>query len=421
MGQLTDRSVKSAGEGKHVDGDGLILVVSKTGRRKWVLRFQMGGTRRDMGLGSYPAITLAAARIAASGARTLAAHGQDPILAKQAAKKAERPVPTFEEIAALVIEDAQKASSNAKVRYQWARHLGPAYCEDLLAKPVHEITTTDVAAVLRAVWTKKPAVANKLYPAIRRVFERARIILRDDHNIDLSENPARWADLKAIGFDPPEKLSRGSHPSLSYIEMSAFASDLRIREAMAARALEFLILTNVRTDAVLKARWDEFDLTKAVWTVPLIRLKDRKQRKEAFRIPLPARAIEILVTLGAAKTSPFFFPSHRSDRPLSNMAMLTLLKRMNSGQGGPRWVDGETKRPITAHGFRATFRTWAEEATGFPHAVIEEAMGHQIGTAVERAYRRTDVLEKRRKLMDAWGAFMMPKAANVVPIPKKTA
>ena len=177
-------------------------------------------------------------------------------------------MPTFGEIAALVIADAQAKTTNEKVRYQWARHLGPAYSGPLLDRPVHEITTVEVAAVLAPIWRAKPEVARKTYPAIRRVFDRARVILRDEHAIEMNRNPAEWGDLKALGFETPRELSRGRHPSLPYAQMAEFITDLRGREAVAARALEFLILTNVRTDAVLKATWDQFDLDAAIGPFP---------------------------------------------------------------------------------------------------------------------------------------------------------
>jgi integrase len=182
------------------------------------------------------------------------------------------------------------------------------------------------------------------------------------------------------------------------------------KSGFAARALEFLILTNVRTDPVLKARWEEIDFDAAVWTVPLKNLKDRKHRKEGFRVPLTSRAMTILSEM--SKLSPYIFPGMRIDRPLSNMALVTLIRRMNRPE--PRWMDAESGKQVVSHGFRATFRTSAEESTGFPHAVIEEATGHQIGTTVERAYRRTDVLAKRRTLMEAWAIFCEPAAGNVV-------
>jgi integrase len=419
VGRLTDRTAKTAQIGRHGDGDGLHLVVTKAGRRKWVLRYQLRGVRRDMGLGSYPAIGLSDARVAAAEARKLIARGVDALDARRAAKRAEKPVPTFGDIARVVVADAQAKSTNAKVRYQWERYLGSAYSGPLLDRPANEITTLEVAAVLRPVWRSKPEVARKLYPAIRRVFEHARILLRDEHGIAMPDNPARWGDLKALGFETPARLSRGHHPSLPYAEMPAFMADLRARNAVAARALEFLILTNVRTDAVLKAAWYEFDLEQAVWTVPLANLKDRAYRKDGFRVPLVARAVEIVRRIQDGQVSMFVFPGQARGKPLSNMSLLTLLKRMNSDRD-KKWIDPVGCRPITTHGFRATFRTWAEEQSYFPHAVIEEAMGHSVGTKVERAYRRTDVLERRRELMEAWWQHCESNpATNLVPLKKR--
>jgi integrase len=407
-GQLTERGVQTAKAGRHGDGGGLHLVVSGTGRKKWVLRYQVSGVRKDKGLGSYPDVGLKDARTKAAEHRALIGKGIDPIEAERAAKKAARPVPTFEAVAQLVIADAQKKSVNAKVRYQWERHLGAAYCGALLSRPIHEITTVDVAAVLRPMWRTKPEVARKLYPAIRRVFERARVILRDDHGIAMPDNPARWDDMKAMGFEAPAQLSRGRHPSLPHAQMPKFIAALRARDAVAAGALEFLILTNARTDAVLKAQRTEFDLDAAVWTVPLTSLKDRKHRNEPFRVPLSARAVDIVKRMQKGRVSSFVFPGPVTNKPLSNMALLTLLKRMIAGDS-KRWIDPSSGKRITAHGFRATFRTWAEEVATFPHAVIEQAMGHQVGGQVERAYRRTDVLEQRRRLMDTWAAYCEPR------------
>ena len=410
MARLTERGVQTAKSGRHSDGDGLHLVVSETGRKKWVLRYQVGGVRRDKGLGPYPDVGLKEARSKAAADRALIIKGVDPIDERRAARKTSKPVPTFADIAQLVIADAQGKSTNAKVRYQWERHLGPVYSGPLLTRQVHQITTVDVAGVLRPVWRTKPEVARKLYPAIRRVFERARILLRDEHGISMADNPARWADLKAMGFETPAQLSRGRHPSLPHPLMPQFVANLRARDAIAARALEFLILTNVRTDAVLKATWDQLDLDHAVWTIPLVNLKDRKHRTEGFRVPLVERAVAIVQQMGQGQVSGYVFPGQAQGKPLSNMALLTLLKRMNSGE--KKWLDHANSRPITAHGFRATFRTWAEEVATVPHAVVEQAMGHQVGTQVERAYRRTDVLDKRRALMDAWAQWCEANVAR---------
>jgi integrase len=403
--------------------------VSGTGRKKWVLRYQVAGARKDKGLGTYPAVGLKDARDKAIEARKLVARGVDPIEAERAARKAAKPIPTFREIAKLVIEDAQSKSVNAKVRYQWERHLGPAYSGPLLDRSVHEITALDVAAVLRPVWRSKPEVARKLYPAIRRVFDRARVILRDEHGIAMLENPARWDDLKAMGFETPKELTKGNHPSLPHGRMPEFFAALRARKATAALALELLILTNVRTNAVLRAKWSEFDLDKALWNVPLVNLKDREYRKQSFEVPLAPRALEIVREMEKAHVSAYVFPGKRKAHPLSNIAMLTLLKRMNATPKGeqpapdakPRWHDPASGRAITAHGFRATFKTWAEEVATFPHAVIEHAMGHKVGGKVERAYTRTTLLDMRRTLMDAWAAYFAPPGTveKVTPLRRK--
>jgi integrase len=398
MGELTELGVRRAKEGRHMDGDGLMLVVRASGKKSWLLRYQMNGVRRDMGLGSYPEIGLKAARQKAQDAGRLIGGGSDPIEARKAVRKATKPVPTFAEIAALVIADAWAKTTNEKVRYQWARHLGPAYSGPLLDRPVNKITTLEIAAVLAPIWRTKPEVARKAYPAIRRVFDRARVILRDEHGIEMNRNPAEWTDLKALGFAAPRELSRGRHPSLPYVRMAEFMTDLRGRQAVTAKALEFLVLTNVRTDAVLKATWDQIDPDAAIWSVPLTSLKDREHRREPFRVPLSPHAIAIVREMDEARLSPFVFPGAGASAPLSSMALLALLRRMNSPT---KWIDKDG-RPITIHGFRATFKTWAEEAATFPHAIVEQAMGHQVGGRVERAYMRTDLLEKRRELMDAW-------------------
>jgi integrase len=421
MKNWTDRTVRAAKVDRHAIGGGLYLEVrdGRGGdkRRSWLFRYQMGGKRRAQGLGSYPEIGLADARQRAAEARASVAKGVDPVEARKAAQQAQKPVPTFGEIAALVIADAQAKSTNAKVRYQWERHLGAAYSGPLLARPVNEITSLDVAAVLRPIWRTKPEVARKVYPAIRRVFDRARVILRDGHSIEISRNPADWSDLKAQGFETPARLTRGRQSSLPYAQMPEFMADLRSRDALAARALEFLILTGVRTDAVLKATWNQFDIEQGVWTVPLANLKDREHRTESFRVPLSARALDIVRELAEARVSEFVFPGQKHEKPLSNMALLTLLDRMNSGDR--KWLDPARGKRITAHGFRATLKTWADEAATFPHAVVEMALGHQVGNAVERAYRRTDLIEQRRQLLNAWASACEPKAENVVAFTKR--
>jgi integrase len=418
MAGLSDLRARNIKPGERLaDGtiDGLHLICDATpGVGRWELRFKSPVTRktRYMGLGGYPLVGVAAARKAGFEAREEIAKGLDPIEEKRrpkpatasaaaaAVRKPKRPaVPTFAEVALPVIQEAEARTKNAKVAYQWRHYLGPAYCAPLHPLRIDKVTTVDVADALRPIWKTKPEIARKTLPMIRRVMDRARIIARDRHGITIGD-PCVWRDLKAMGFEAPEELSRGHMPSLPYLRVPAFVIALRERDAIAARMMELLILTNVRTGAVIGAQWDQFDLDGGVWTVPVEYLKDSRTRREAFRVPLSPRAVEIVREMAAIKMSAYVFPG-RGQSPLSNMAMLTLLKRMNRAD---EWLDKEGKK-IVPHGFRSSFRVWAEETTPYPNAVIEEAMGHVVGSKVERAYRRTDVLDQRRALMDEWATF----------------
>ncbi len=413
MGVLTDRTVRAAGKGRHTDGDGLMLEVEASGSKRWTLRFRMGAKRRDMGLGGYPEVSLADARRAAFEARLLIQTGRDPIEAREERKRAKacspKQIPTFEHFANAVIEEMVGKTKNAKVAYQWRRHLGPAYCGPLLDRVVNEITVTDVAAVLRPVWNTKPEVARKLFPSIRKVFDLAKVTLRAEYDVSHFEHPAQWTDLKALGFDAPRKLSRGHWPSLPYKLAPVFIHELRKEYGIASVALEFLMLTVVRTDSCLSARWSDIDLKECVWHVPLVNLKDDKHRSERFRVPLSKRAGAILqFQKGLVGKNPLVFPGDHGGR-LSDMSMVMTIRRMNKMK--QRWVDPEREnRAVVPHGMRATFRTWAEETTQFPEAVIEECLGHKVGTQVQRAYRRTDVLEQRRLLMEEWCKFIEPSS-----------
>lgn len=412
MATLTDRAARNIEAGATLtEGTikGLTLIGgSQKGQGKWNLRYQLNGKRRDMGLGSFPDVGVAAARLAGASARALLAQGVDPIDTRAASRKDAEPVPTFREIAADVISDAQSKTTNKKVRYQWGRYLSEAYCGPLMDRPVDQITTTDIVPVLRSVWLDKPAIAAKLYPAIRRVFEAARIRLRDKHGIVIA-NPAAWPDLKAMGFETPKKLSRGHYPSLPYPKVPQFMAALREREAVTARVLEFAILANVRSGTARAAEWKEFDLDAGLWVIPAAKLKDKKHRKEPLRIPLSPRAIEIAREMEASRASKFVFPTDKGE-PFSDMSLLGLLRRMNKDM---QWHDPDG-RPIVPHGFRASFKTWCEETAHFPHSIVEEAMGHVFGSGVERAYKRTDLLEQRRKLMNAWAAHCEPTSADNV-------
>ena len=410
MGKLTDRATRFAGPGKHGDGMGLTLVVTQNGARSWMLRYQLLGKRRDMGLGRYPDVSLAAAREVAAAARALAARGIDPLKARHAERKAARPVPTFGDIAQEVIKHAKAKTQSSTTARQWDLQLGSRYSGPLLSRPVNEITTVDVAEVLKPVWHSKPETARHLYSKIRRVFQAARIRLRDENNIHFP-NPALWEDLEALGFDYPSYRTRAHHPSLPYEQMSQFIEALRKEEKLAARQLEFMILTCVRTLPVLEMKWKDVDLAKALWTVPIEDLKDRKYRKAGFRVPLSSRAVQIIQDLKSTSKSEHVFTDEFGRKVVFN-GMLRTIQHMNANGGN--WIDTLQNKPAVPHGFRATFRTWAEECTEFQDHVMEEAMGHVVGSLVVRAYRRTDVLEKRRDLMELWCAHCEPNTRKVI-------
>ena len=409
--RLSARKVETiARPGYHADGEGLYLVVDLSGARRWAFIYHSVGKRREMGLGR---MGLKEARETAEEVRREIRKGIDPITARRHARSAKAAIPTFEAIAAEVIGDAQARSTNEKVRYQWELLLGPRYCDAILQKPISDITTLDVERVLRPVWRNKPETGRKLLVRLRRVFDYARVHLRDRHGIAMPNNPAAWQDLRDRGFERISKLSRGRQAALDYPKTPEFLAALRQRQGIAARALEVTLLTGLRTGEVIGARLAEIDLERKTWVIPPERLKDRKTRTEPHRVPLSPQVAAILKAL--PRLGEFVFAGLRPDKPLSNMAMLSMLKEMNRDESGkPRWVDPKSGRPITPHGLRATFRTWGEDA-GFPRDLLEESLGHQVGTAVERAYRRTDGFDRRRTIMKAWADFCNGKRArNVV-------
>jgi integrase len=393
--------------GYHADGDGLYLVVDASGARRWAFIYHSHSKRREMGLGR---MSLKEARETADEVRRQIRKGMDPIAARRENRAVSAAVPTFETIAAEVIADSKAKSTNDKVRYQWEFLLGPRYCQSILQKRITEITTLDIEGVLRPVWRTKPETGRKLLVRLRRVFDYARVHLRDRHGILLPNNPAAWEDLRDRGFERINKLSRGRQAALDYGKAPEFLAAVRQREGIAARALEVTLLTALRTGEVIGAKWAEINLKQRTWIIPVERLKDRKTRVEPHRIPLSAEVTAVLEKL--PRLSDYVFPGLRPGKSLSNMAMLGLLRNMNrDADGKPRWADPKSGRPITPHGLRATFRTWGED-TGFPRDLLEEALGHQIGTPVERAYRRTDNFERRRAVMQAWSDFCRRKRSH---------
>ncbi len=389
--KLTDTGIRAEKEaGRHSDGGGLYLNVTATGTKSWLFMWVRDGKRREMGLGAYPALTLSKARAKAVDLREATEAGRDPIAEKRLA-----PEPTFGKCADEYIEANKGTWSNAKHEYQWTQTLRDK-CATIRDKRVSQITTTDVEKVLRPIWSTLPETASRLRGRIERVLNYAKT-----KGWRTGENPAAWrGNLSNLLPKQAPKRARGHQPAMPYADVPAFMTVLSDHRELSARALELTILTAARSGEVLGARWSEFDLEGKLWTVPAERMKGR----EAHSVPLNDRAVAILKGLAEAATGPFVFPSAiKQDRPLSNMAMLMLLRRMQRGD-------------VSVHGFRSSFRDWCGDQTTFPREVAEAALAHKVGNDVEQAYRRGTALAKRAKLMEAWERFCLsvPKS-NVLP------
>jgi integrase len=386
--KLTARKVQSAGPGKYSDGGNLYLIVSSTGSRKWMLRFTWRGRAKEMGLGSATSVPLADAREKAAVARRKIAQGLNPI----DERKRDKGIPTFGEMTDEVREALSAGFRNEKHKAQWKSTL-ENYAAPLRPVPVDTIGTDDVLAVLKPIWTIKAETASRVRGRIEKVLDAAKAKgFRD------GENPARWRGHLDHLLPRPSKLVRGHHAAMPYEDVAAFIAKLRKREASAALALELCILTAARSGEILGMQWSEIDLDKEIWTVPATRMKAGREH----RVPLSPRAVAILRQLKRLKAGDFVFPGQAHNKPLSNMAMEMILRRMKIENA-------------TVHGFRSSFRDWAGNVSSFPREVVETALAHVIGDKAEQAYRRSDALEKRRKLMDAWSAYCAaPKTGSVI-------
>lgn len=370
--------------GMYCDGKGLYLRVTSPSARSWAFRYMRDKKAHEVGLGPYPAVSLAEARKRAAEARQLLAHGKDLLIERASAKAAQaagvaRAV-TFKDAAERYIAAHKAGWKNAKHAAQWTTTLA-TYAYPLIGEsPVQAIDTGLVLKVLEPIWTAKTETASRLRGRIESVLDWARVRGYRD-----GENPARWRGHLEQLLPARSKVQRVQHhAALPYAELPKFMAALRAQDGVSASALEFAILTVARTGEVIGAKWTEVDLKEKVWTVPAERMKADKDH----RVPLSARAVEILQSMKALGSAEFVFPGPNK-KPLSNMALLMLLRRMG-------------RKDITAHGFRSTFRDWAAEHTNFPAEVAEMALAHAVGDKVEAAYRRGNLFAKRRELMNAW-------------------
>jgi integrase len=403
---LTPLAVKNAKPGRHADGGGLHLLVKPSGARSWVYRFMLNGKSRDIGLGAagQGGLSLADARDKAAALRLQVKSGIDPIeqrdrvaaealAAAQAAKVAGT---TFRDVAASYLAANEESWRNPKHRQQWTNTLATYVYPVIGDLPVGEVDTAHVLKIIEPMWKSKAETASRVRGRIETLLDSAKA-----RGYRHGENPARWRGHLAQILPARTRLSRGHHKAIAYEQVPGFVRLLHKREAVAALALEFTILTAARSGEVIGARWSEVDLLKVIWTVPAERMKAGKEH----RVPLSARAVEILESLRPLG-SEWLFPGAKGGK-LSGMAMAMLMRRM--------------KVDATVHGFRSGFRDWAAECTGYAHEVAEMALAHTIENKVERAYRRGDLFDKRRRLMDDWATYCatIPAAgAKVTPIRK---
>lgn len=350
-----------------------------------------------MGLGSAGkgGVSLAKAREKAARARDILDGGGDPIDARNAENVEPVRIPTFGDVADEYIAAQSRQWQNAKHRDQWKMTL-TVYGKPLRELPVDRVTTTAILAVLQPIWLAKPETASRLRGRIERVLSAANAL-----GYRSGENPAQWRGHLEHSLPQHKKLSRGHHAAVDHARVHAFMAELRQREAVAAAALEFLILTAARTGEILNATWSEIDMETKVWTVPAERMKANRPH----RVPLSRRAVTVLkavkpLTVGADQASRPVFPGQHGG-PLSSMALAMLMGRMGC--------------EATVHGFRSSFRDWAFEVSTHPREIAEAALAHVLGDKTEAAYRRGEALEKRRKMMEAWAGYIEPRAANVLP------
>jgi integrase len=380
--------------GYYADGGGLYLQVSATGSKSWIMRYTLGGKPREMGLGSYVTFTLAEARQRATAQRKLLADGIDPLAARRdellTKRMADANHITFDKAAAAYIEANSPGWRNAKHGNQWTNTLA-TYASPVIGKlPVSAITTAHVLRILSPIWATKTETAVRLRGRIEKVLDWAKV-----QGYRAGDNPAAWKGHLSEVLPRPSKVAdAGHHAALPAAEVGEFMQALRAAPGAGARAMDLIILTATRTSEVLNARWEEFDLDAALWTIPKERMKGFREH----RVPLSEAALAVLEKARAESgSSEYVFPGKKEIFPgkkgaLSNMACLVTLKRMG-------------RADLTVHGFRSTFRDWVSESTAYPRDVAEMALAHAIEDKSEAAYRRGDLLEKRRALMADWAAF----------------
>jgi integrase len=404
--RLTDKQINNATKNLNDGGNLWLLIRRET--KVWAFRYMLNGRSRKAGLGSYPAVSLAMAREAATQYKQWLSQGIDPMDQRDKHQaEASITIPTFTSAAARFILTNRHQWKNRKHAKQWISTLRTYAKPKIGQKLVTDITTEDVKAILLPIWNSKTETAKRVQGRIERVLDWATA-----NKYRTGDNPARWAGRLDQIYPSPNKVKKrnnGGNEShqlaMPYQDLPAFYDSLEGKDGNSAQALKFLILTACRSGEVLNAVWDEIDIENKTWTIPARRMKAGTEH----RIPLTDKIIGILESL--PRLSDFVFAGNRHGRPLSGMAMLTMMRKMGYIKGGqhPAYVP---------HGFRSSFRDWCEEQSSAPHGVIERALAHTIPNATERAYNRGDLFDKRRSLMEAWGNYVCADESNVTSLSK---
>ena len=392
-GKLTKKLVQNLGAGRHGDGNGLYLVVDPSGARRWIVRVVVKGQRNkkgaplrtDFGLGNADLVTLHQARERALEYRRMAKQGLNPRF------HGKQEVPTFEEIAQQVHIERLPTWKNAKHGQQWINTLRDYAFPKIGRMPVDSIGQPEVLMCLSPIWTEKHETARRLSQRIKTVLDVAK-----SKGFRVGENPI--TEIKDAKVLPKVTAKPKHHKAMKWQEVPNLYLELKTRNAMAAKALMFTCLTGSRTSEVLEMEWSEVNLENHIWTCPAERMKGGV----THRVPLTAEMIEIIEPL-QAMASKFVFEGQKRHQPLSNMSMLMLLRRMN--------VEG-----VTVHGFRSTFRDWVSETTNTPREISEMSLAHKVGSRVEQAYARSDLLDKRRLLMERWSRYVANQDTKIVRI-----
>jgi integrase len=372
--------------GMYADGGSLYLRVADGGSKQWVFRYSANGRLRDMSIGPVHTLTLAEARERATAARKLRLDGIDPLTHKHARmaalRAADATAMTFKQCAEGFIKDNEREWTNATHRHQWQQSLRDYAYPILGSLPVAAIDTPLVLKVIKPLWERTPATASRVRGRIENVLGWATV-----HHYRSGSNPAVWKGLLEHALPASSKVARVEHhEALPYENVSAFMAELRRQNSVTARCLEFITLTAARSGEALNAMWDE--INDRVWVVPASRMKGGREH----RVPLSGAALAVLENMRAIRGSDYIFPGRSRGRPIGQTVVQRLAKKASGAD-------------ITVHGLRSTFRDWAAETTNHPNHVVEQALAHAIGDKVEAAYRRGDLFEKRRRLMNAWAQF----------------